>query len=138
MTALARLSELQDIAAALSSDLVALERELKGCAAHRPSLSAVNALQAVIGEIELAHIAVRQVATGLRSMPVIPTPERLSHREREVLRGLSRGETISEIARSLRLSVKTVSTYRTRLQKKLRLETTAQLVRYGITSHLSD
>jgi DNA-binding NarL/FixJ family response regulator len=137
MTTLAQLAELREIAAALSFDVVALEKELKGCAPRRPSLSAVNALQAVVGEIELAQVTVRRMASGFRSVPVAP-PERLSSRERQVLRRLARGETISGIARSLGLSVKTVSTYRTRVQRKLGLSTTAQLVRYGITSHIAD
>jgi two-component system, NarL family, invasion response regulator UvrY len=64
--------------------------------------------------------------------------ERLSFREREVLQMLAGGSTVSEIATRLTLNVKTVSTYRERLLRKLKLATTAQLVRYGINHHITD
>lgn len=56
----------------------------------------------------------------------------LSSRELEVLSLLSKGRTVSQAATRLKLSVKTVSTYRTRLLEKLRLGTTADLIRYAI------
>lgn len=64
----------------------------------------------------------------------------LSPREREVLRLFGEGNTVSEIATQLSISVKTVSTYRTRLLDKLedvgaiQRRTTAQLIRYAVTS----
>lgn len=63
--------------------------------------------------------------------------ERLSDREMEVLRLLGQGKTISAIADEMALSVKTISTYRARLLEKLRLRTTADLVRYAIEYHLT-
>lgn len=63
--------------------------------------------------------------------------ETLSDREMEVLRLLGQGKTVSEIAEDIALSVKTVSTYRSRLLKKLRLPTTAALVRYAIEHRLA-
>jgi DNA-binding NarL/FixJ family response regulator len=60
----------------------------------------------------------------------------LSDREMQVMRQLVRGEQQSEIAASLNLSVKTVGTYRTRILEKLRLTTTAELIRYGLTHKL--
>ncbi|MBX3319311.1 MAG: response regulator transcription factor [Nitrospira sp.] len=63
--------------------------------------------------------------------------ETLSDREMEVLRLLGQGKTVSEIAEDITLSVKTVSTYRSRLLKKLRLSTTAALVRYAIEHRLT-
>ena len=63
--------------------------------------------------------------------------ERLSDREMEVLRLLGQGKTISIIADEIALSVKTISTYRARLLEKLRLRTTADLVRYAIEYHLT-
>jgi DNA-binding NarL/FixJ family response regulator len=58
--------------------------------------------------------------------------EALSDRELQVLRLLGSGKTVSEIADQICLSVKTVSTYRARLLEKLRLTTTAQLIRYAL------
>lgn len=63
--------------------------------------------------------------------------ERLSDREYEVLRRLTQGMRVSEIASSLSLSIKTVSTYRSRLLKKLALPSTAHLVKYAIEHGLA-
>lgn len=60
--------------------------------------------------------------------------ERLSDREFEVFRMLGGGRSVSEIARALHLSVKTVSTHRTRILEKTGLIDNADIVRY-VTSH---
>lgn len=62
--------------------------------------------------------------------------ESLSDREYRVLCMLGSGQSIKEIAAVLSLSSKTVSTYRTRLLKKLKLETTAELIRYAVEHDL--
>ena len=61
----------------------------------------------------------------------------LSDREMEVLRLFGQGKRPSQIAQDLSLSVKTVSTYRARLLRKLSFHTTAQLVRYAIEHQLT-
>ncbi|MDE2371110.1 MAG: response regulator transcription factor [Burkholderiales bacterium] len=61
-----------------------------------------------------------------------PGHDRLSDRELEVLRRLVAGERPGEIADALHLSVKTVSTHKSRIQEKLGLPGTAALVRYGL------
>ncbi len=58
--------------------------------------------------------------------------DRLSERESRVFELLVAGRTVTEIADELVLSVKTVSTYRTRLLHKLRVDSTAALVRYAL------
>jgi two-component system, NarL family, invasion response regulator UvrY len=60
--------------------------------------------------------------------------ERLSDREFEVLRALGSGLMVKEVAAQLRLSAKTVSTYRARVLEKMGLESKADLVRY-VTAH---
>ena len=60
----------------------------------------------------------------------------LSDREYQVLRMLGGGKTVSEIAAELSLSVKTVSTYRTRILDKTGLRTTAELMHYVIRHNL--
>ena len=60
----------------------------------------------------------------------------LSDRELEVLCLMARGKTLTETADQLCLSVKTVSTYRARVLDKLKLRTTAELIRYAIHNHL--
>ena len=62
----------------------------------------------------------------------------LSDREYQVLRLLGSGRTVSDIARALGLSVKTVSTYRTRVLEKLGMQTNAELMRYAIENELLD
>lgn len=54
----------------------------------------------------------------------------LSDREYFVLMRLAAGETITEISKSLTLSVKTIHTYRTRCMRKLNIKTMAQLVHF--------
>lgn len=56
----------------------------------------------------------------------------LSDREFEIMRLISSGHTTTAIANLLSLSVKTVSTYRTRTLEKLHLKTTSELIRYAI------
>lgn len=58
--------------------------------------------------------------------------EILSDREYEVLRLLAKGKSVSEISEMLSLSDKTISTYRTRMLQKLKLKTTAALIRYAL------
>ena len=64
--------------------------------------------------------------------------DRLSDREYQVLRMLGSGRTVSEIAAALALSVKTISTYRTRLLMKLQMRGNAELMRYAIENGLAD
>jgi two-component system, NarL family, invasion response regulator UvrY len=56
----------------------------------------------------------------------------LSDREFQILRNITSGKTPTEIAEDLGLSIKTVSTYRTRILEKLHLRTTAEMIRFGI------
>lgn len=65
-----------------------------------------------------------------------PRHTELSDRELDVLRRLVAGQRPTEIAQALHLSVKTVSTHKTRIQDKLQLHNTAALVRYGMENGL--
>jgi len=56
--------------------------------------------------------------------------DRLSPRESEIMMLLSRGISLTRIGERLHLSVKTVSTYRTRVLEKLGLQSNAELARY--------
>ena len=66
-----------------------------------------------------------------------PVHERLSDREFQVLRLIGSGMTVSEIARDLGLSVKTVSTYRTRILDKTELRNNAEIMRYTLQHRLA-
>lgn len=79
-----------------------------------------------------------QLVSEISSDSPRPSPERLSEREFQVLRMIAQGKTISQIAEDMGLSVKTVSTYRTRLLLKMKMKTNAELVRYAVQHGLVD
>ncbi len=62
--------------------------------------------------------------------------ERLSNREFLVLRLIASGKTVSQIADELSLSVKTISTYRTRILEKMVMQSNAELTHYAIQNKL--
>jgi len=64
--------------------------------------------------------------------------ERLSAREREVFLLVARGETITRIAGLLHLSVKTVSTYRTRILEKTGFHSNADIVAHAVRAGLME
>src|SRR4051794_14525241 len=64
--------------------------------------------------------------------------EALSEREFQVLQKLAGGSTVKEIGAELSLSIKTVSTYRTRLLEKLEMGSNADLARYAVREGLVD
>jgi two-component system, NarL family, invasion response regulator UvrY len=91
--------------------------------------------------------AVRTALTGGRYVPpeleeaarLVADPPRhdaLSDREYQVLRMIGSGRTVSEIGTELGLSVKTVSTYRSRILEKLELRTSAELIHYAVINAL--
>jgi DNA-binding NarL/FixJ family response regulator len=65
-----------------------------------------------------------------------PPHESLSDREFQVLRMIALGSTLREIADALRISEKTVSTYRTRILEKMQMSRNAELIRYAVQNKL--
>jgi DNA-binding NarL/FixJ family response regulator len=51
---------------------------------------------------------------------------------------IGRGLTVSDIAGELNLSVKTVSTHRSHILKKMNMDSNAQMMRYTLERHLTD
>ena len=95
--------------------------------------------------------AIRQVAAGQKYVSATlaqalasqigtdheaPVHDSLSDREFQTLTMIASGKTVSEIARELSLSVKTVSEYRARLLAKMNLKTSAELTSYAIRNQL--
>jgi two-component system invasion response regulator UvrY len=76
------------------------------------------------------------LAEGLVDGGDKPLHTQLSERELQVFLRLARGETVGHIATSMSLSVKTVSTYRTRVMEKMRLESNSDLTYYGLKNGL--
>ena len=62
--------------------------------------------------------------------------ERLSNREFDVMLLLAKGVSPTNIAQSLDLSIKTVSTYRARILDKLQLNNNAEMIRYCLNHEL--
>jgi len=65
-----------------------------------------------------------------------PAHEQLSERELQVFLRLAKGETIGNMAESMSLSVKTVSTYRTRVMEKMQLASNSDLTYYALKNGL--
>lgn len=73
-----------------------------------------------------------KLAMTLGNEPAAEPHETLSDREYQVMCLMATGRTATEIAGELSLSVKTISTYRTRLLLKLGLQSTAEVIRYAL------
>ncbi len=82
-----------------------------------------------------SEILAYRVSLGSRSLSPL---ERLSKREKQVLRDLSQGLSVSEIAEQNCLSVKTVSTYRSRLLTKLNLKNNVEVALFAVRNRLID
>lgn len=76
------------------------------------------------------------MAGELASTAVGAPHERLSAREMDVFLRLARGQTVTSIATDLGISVKTVSTYRTRVLEKTGFRSNADMVAYAIRAQL--
>ncbi len=85
------------------------------------------------------HVSARvaeQLVQAVGGNPSRTPHERLSQREFQVLRALAAGRSVGQIADEFALSVKTVSTYRTRLLEKMAMKTNAELIAYAIRHQL--
>ena len=81
---------------------------------------------------ELAEMLV----SGIQGAPAEPRHSVLSEREFQIFCKLAEGRSVSEIAARLFLSVKTVSTYRTRILEKMGMKTNADITYYAIKNNL--
>lgn len=95
--------------------------------------------------------AIRQVANGRRYITpataealagtIADDTDQLPHmtlsdREYETMRLIASGKTLTEIAAAIHLSVKTVSVYRARLLKKMKLKNNSELIYYALKNKL--
>ncbi|MFN8010894.1 MAG: response regulator transcription factor [Holophagaceae bacterium] len=97
--------------------------------AIRTVLSGRRYIGASLAEELAAHVALDRER---------PPHELLSAREFEVFRLIASAKGLTEIAEDLGLSVKTVSTYRTRILEKMQMGTNAELMQYAIRKGLVD
>ena len=80
----------------------------------------------------LAERVVQQLSGKVQA----PRLAELSDRELDVLKRIVLGQRLTDIAQALHLSIKTVSTHKTRIQDKLQLPSMAALIRYGLEHQL--
>jgi two-component system invasion response regulator UvrY len=77
-----------------------------------------------------------QLADGLNGAGDRPLHEHLSKRELQVFLRLAKGETIGQMADSLSLSIKTISTFRSRIMEKMKLVSNSDLTYYALKNGL--
>ncbi len=77
-----------------------------------------------------------RLACGLAAARDGAAHESLSEREFQVFLRLAQGQTISHVADAMSLSVKTVSTYRTRVMEKMSLQSNSDLTYYALKNGL--
>ena len=90
------------------------------------------------GGVYISAAAAEQLAMGAMDAPGELPHRSLSDREFEVFRLLVAGTSSTAIADGLHLSVKTVSTHKTRILQKMNMASTAELVRYAVENKLVD
>ena len=90
------------------------------------------------GGVYVSLTMAEQFAQSLNEPTDLLPHQRLSDREFEVFRRVTIGESISEIAQALCISVKTVSTYKTRILEKMQMPNDTALVRYAMRHKLFD
>ena len=97
----------------------------------------VRAIRTVCrGRKYISAAVAERLAEDLGSTVEGPAHERLSERELQVFLRLANGETIGHLADSLALSVKTVSTYRSRVMEKMQLASNSDLTYYALKNGL--
>lgn len=114
-----------------------------GASGYLTKASAPNRL---IGAIRKVHRGGKYVSSSLAERladelrgDITKLPhETLSDREYQVMCLIASGKTVTQIADQLALSVKTVSTYRSRILEKMRMQSNAELTHYAIENKLVD
>jgi len=97
----------------------------------------VGAVKKVMSGGRYVSAALAEKMAAFLALDVQTLPhERLSDREFLVLRQIASGKTVSAIAKELSLSVKTISTYRTRILEKTGMANSAELTHYAIQNKL--
>ncbi|MFN3739123.1 MAG: response regulator [Thermodesulfovibrionales bacterium] len=96
----------------------------------------VNAIRAVKrGELYLHPSIAKEVVQGYlnkEKTPVEDSYDRLTEREKQVLKLISEGYTYKEIADMLKISVKTAIAHHTKISEKLNIHTRAGLIKFAI------
>lgn len=98
-----------------------------------PPHQLITAVRRVLaGKRYISDSLAQTLAESVAAEGDAPPHTLLSERELQVMLGLAKGRKVTEMANDLNLSVKTVSTYRTRVLQKMNMTLNAQLVRYAM------
>lgn len=99
----------------------------------------INAIRKVsAGGKYVSSSLAEKLAYDLEADVEKPLHETLSDREYQVMIMIAKGETIKDIADNLCLSIKTISTYRSRILEKMRMKNNAELMHYAIKHKLAE
>lgn len=96
----------------------------------------VAAVEKVLAGGRYVSNALAENLAASLSVPQRSPQEKLSDREFQVLRLIASGKMVTDIARELSLSVKTISTYRARILEKMGMKNNAELMHYAIQNRL--
>jgi two-component system invasion response regulator UvrY len=97
----------------------------------------VAAVQMVLtGKRYISPATAEKLAASVQQSQEKPAHEDLSDREFDVLKLLAAGNSVSDIAKQLSLSVTTISTYRARIMEKMNIKTNAGLTIYALDNQL--
>lgn len=103
----------------------------------RPAEELIRAVRRLLeGRRYISETLAERMAEALMQPDGGEAHELLSDREYQILQLLGSGRSATEIAAQLALSIKTVSTYRTRVLQKLNLRTTAEMIRYAVEHNI--
>jgi two-component system invasion response regulator UvrY len=106
-------------------------------AKDQPPEELLRAVHVVLAGRRYASAALAELLVDALDEPTDqPLHSALSQREFQILCKLAVGRSVSEIARELCISVKTVSTYRARVLEKMKFSTNADLTTYALKNGL--
>lgn len=88
------------------------------------------------GRKYVSNSLAEKLATDLEINAEKPIHENLSDREYQVMFMIASGKRLKEISEELSLSIKTISTYRSRIMEKMHMRNNAELIRYALQNSL--
>ena len=107
----------------------------KGCA---PAIVVEAVCQVASGKKYISPAVAEMLANEVGGSQNKLPHEILSDREYQIFLLIASAKTIAEIAGTLALSAKTISTYRARIMEKMRLNNNAELMRYAVDNRLTE
>jgi DNA-binding NarL/FixJ family response regulator len=130
---IARFADLQQIMEVIRAGVRGLLHT--SCAAnHLPD--AIRAVSS--GRLYMHEEVSGLLASGLGDLGKDHTHRSLTQREFEIFLKLAEGQKVSEIAAQLGISIKTVSTHKSRLMDKMGMKSQSQLIQYAVANKLFD